>query len=1050
MKSLKLLSAAAVVLIAFGCGDNKTPVEPNDPGDLAFAAGTSLGVNLDQWANGVVGGVSASWQNGNLNGNNSAYAEGRTVPFRLAVEGLAPGTHTIRINYDFTAGGHKAYDFLASVDASEDVGALLCAVGGGGVSSLCPSLGAYDAEPFPADPFVPDVAGKSVDGAITFSGLTAAQRELRIYGGTITSIVLNPDPDGNPQTATPAGTAGHIGPVSGNSTTDLIVTFSSNGSAVLLVWGGHLAQSPFWNGLNDPDGAAEVSGAPWHMRTQQLDNSGNKNQDRSIQPSAIADIDEVEDARITLSPLTATNNLNEAHVVTATVEQDDGFAAGAVGGDAVDGFGPVPAGQLVTFSLLNNTAGASFVGGVNTCTTAGGTGQCSITINSSAAGSVTIRGAASVSVGNSVIAVQSGTAGSSADAQKVYIAGSVAWTKHDGAAALLPGATFELCRTNDLNIDTGVMGADLASPVCVSVADGSAPDVGASAGANDGNFLVTGLLLGRYTVRETAAPTGYLIGSAAAVTAPDMSVAQPSVSIAIAFVNIAPPQLTISKIPDLAADVNPDGTVQPGENAVFKITVRNNAAAGAATATGVVLLDTLPVPAGSGLVWSVTDVTPNTVTCAIGTGLLGEKILECGPTSLAPQASFTVTVSAPVLSSILVQTPTAGGSSVEIDGNLVENGATDWATPPTNLKNQVLSCTASPKVGCAIDLPTGANDNSFGQGTKEDTPVPIVVDGSIPNNKSDLTRFYVTNNRKVVTGGAVHDFLYFAWERVQEPNGTTNMDFEFNQSSTLSANGVTPVRTAGDVLIKYDLSKGGGTLTIGFHRWVTTGSPAAVCEASNSVPCWNKVTNLTVGGSVVQGASNSVVVTDPLNPLAPRSLSILTFGEAALDLQAAGIFSQGVCTHFGAAYLKSRSSDAFTSELKDFIAPIPVDISNCAPVTLNNTARAKATNFKPSGGNLGDWISNAGKIEVTESGSASLFMVPTAERLAVALAEAAVEATTVTVIPSATDALETSGRRELRSTSEMRAGVAEQVGRGGSELHRRPGEVAADGGSVTR
>ena len=36
-----------------------------------------------------------------------------------------------------------------------------------------------------------------------------------------------------------------------------------------------------------PDGAAQVSGAPWHMRTLQLDGSGNKNQDRSIQPSAI-------------------------------------------------------------------------------------------------------------------------------------------------------------------------------------------------------------------------------------------------------------------------------------------------------------------------------------------------------------------------------------------------------------------------------------------------------------------------------------------------------------------------------------------------------------------------------------------------------------------------------------------------------------------------------------------------------------------------------------------------------------------------------------------
>ena len=69
---------------------------------------------------------------------------------------------------------------------------------------------------------------------------------------------------------------------------------------------------------------------------------------------------------------------------------------------------------------------------------------------------------------------------------------------------------------------------------------------------------------------------------------------------------------------------------------------------------------------------------------------------------------------------------------------------------------------------------------------------------------------------------------------------------------------------------------------------------------------------------------------------------------------------------FGQAYLKSRSSDAFTSEIKDFIAPIPINITNCAPVTLNNKAWAEADNFTPTGGNLGDSISDTGKIEVTE------------------------------------------------------------------------------------
>src|SRR5215218_5295340 len=102
------------------------------------------------------------------------------------------------------------------------------------------------------------------------------------------------------------------------------------------------------------------------------------------------------------------------------------------------------------------------------------------------------------------------------------------------------------------------------------------------------------------------------------------------------------------------------------------------------------------------------------------------------------------------------------------------------------------------------DLASGSGDDSFGQGTKEDTAVPTVVSGSIPPQKSDLLNFgvYLETN-------ANGRFLNLFWHRVQEPRGTTNMDFEFNQSDELTANGVTPERTSGDLLIQYDLSQGG-------------------------------------------------------------------------------------------------------------------------------------------------------------------------------------------------------------------------------------------------
>ena len=144
---------------------------------VGLGAGTAIAattVNLDQWAS-----TDLAWQNGNLNGNNSRYPEGGIVPFRLAVEGLSVGVHVIHINYDVTAGGHKAYDFLATWNVT-NAGGRICASSGGGISSMCPNMPASSSAAFPDDPFVMD--GLSVHGAQVYS---AAPRHLTIWGGTI-------------------------------------------------------------------------------------------------------------------------------------------------------------------------------------------------------------------------------------------------------------------------------------------------------------------------------------------------------------------------------------------------------------------------------------------------------------------------------------------------------------------------------------------------------------------------------------------------------------------------------------------------------------------------------------------------------------------------------------------------------------------------------------------------------------------------------------------------------------------------------------------------
>ena len=256
------------------------------------------------------------------------------------------------------------------------------------------------------------------------------------------------------------------------------------------------------------------------------------------------------------------------------------------------------------------------------------------------------------------------------------------------------------------------------------------------------------------------------------------------------------------------------------------------------------------------------------------------------------------------------------GSDFEIDTNAnlkVDDAAPsiDWASVAETRK---------------ADKDPGATDDSFGQGTKEDTAVPTVVNGSIPPNKSDLLNFGVY--LETTASGA--RFLNLFWHRVQEPSGTTNMDFEFNQSSTISGNGVTPVRTAGDLLIQYDLSQGGTNPVLFVSRWVTSGS-ASQCEASNSLPCWGTKTNLTAAGDATGSINTSAIPAADADGLG--NISSRTFGEAQLDFDA---LTGGTdkCVSFGSAYLKSRSSDSFTAALKDFIAPTSLNLNQCATVIV--------------------------------------------------------------------------------------------------------------------
>ncbi len=244
---------------------------------------------------------------------------------------------------------------------------------------------------------------------------------------------------------------------------------------------------------------------------------------------------------------------------------------------------------------------------------------------------------------------------------------------------------------------------------------------------------------------------------------------------------------------------------------------------------------------------------------------------------------------------------------IDVDANLKQDDPSpsiDWAS------------IVAPEEIRGVDVATGQNDDSYKGGVKEDTACPGEVTGSIPNNKSDLLTFHGFSE----SGNP--GFFNFAWSRVSDPSGTTLMDFEFNQSGTACSTGPNVVRTAGDLLVEYAITQGGATAAITVRTW--TGS------------AWGPAEDLTVstecgGGPCATGTINSSVIpaaeSDGLGEKQPR-----TFGEAQLDLRF--LQDEGTCISFGSMMVKSRSSDAFTSQLKDFIRPIPVNLTNCGSVII--------------------------------------------------------------------------------------------------------------------
>ena len=162
------------------------------------------------------------------------------------------------------------------------------------------------------------------------------------------------------------------------------------------------------------------------------------------------------------------------------------------------------------------------------------------------------------------------------------------------------------------------------------------------------------------------------------------------------------------------------------------------------------------------------------------------------------------------------------GSNFEIDTNA--NLKVDDAAPSIDW--------ASVTEARQTDAATGPGDDSYSVGRRRTTPVRAWSTAASRTTRATCKTFgaYVEPE----AGGP--GYLNLFWTRVQEPSGTTLMDFELNQSSTICANGVNPVRTAGDLLIEYRIEQGGA-------RCCVRSTARHVDRELDA--CWGPATNLT-------------------------------------------------------------------------------------------------------------------------------------------------------------------------------------------------------------
>jgi Prealbumin-like fold domain len=242
-----------------------------------------------------------------------------------------------------------------------------------------------------------------------------------------------------------------------------------------------------------------------------------------------------------------------------------------------------------------------------------------------------------------------------------------------------------------------------------------------------------------------------------------------------------------------------------------------------------------------------------------------------------------------------------------------------------------------------------------------DTPWHIVT-GSVPPNKDDLfdvaTNTYISGDQSELDIGMIRT----------NNNGSSHVDFELNRnnwtpgsttavSCATNTTGITgfvcPKRTEGDLLVSFEISPSGAGVTVAtrYFVWDLPGgiNAGAGKRPTSTVNCdgplignentcpWEEI-SAPATTVLVTSVNPAEMAAQPWGNRLPSGATTATIPqggwfEAGLDLDALGFPPS--CPGFGTASAKSRSSgSSVTSSLTDLAGPFPINLNNCADITV--------------------------------------------------------------------------------------------------------------------